>query len=171
MEVQSKPTGTRDLMLVGFVIALIGTAALISELAPDIDRYIPLLVGVGLLMVFLLSRSYLALVGAGILTGLGIGLVVATLVPSNSQADGAGATLGLGLGFISVWLISSLMGLKERHWWPLIPGLILVTVGVGLTVNGFAQPFVGPIALLLLGLLVMAVGYFRYRSTHEATGA
>lgn len=169
MELRSKPSATRDVMVVGFVIALIGTAALVSELAPAIDRYIPLFVGLGLLGVFVLSRSYLALVGAGILTGLGTGLVAATLIPTSAQADGAGATLGLGLGFISVWLVSSMLAMKERHWWPLVPGLILSTVGVGLLFDAFRRPLAGPLILLVIGFVVMAAGYLRYRGTHTPT--
>jgi hypothetical protein len=171
MEAQSRPGGTRDLMLVGLVIAVIGTAALISQLMPEFDRYVPLFIGAVLFAVFLVSRSYPALVGAGIVGGLGIGLVVAQMFPGNGLADGAGATLGLGLGFISVWLISTLLSLKERHWWPLIPGLILSIVGVSLAFDAVSKPLIAPIALLLLGVLIMGVGYFRHRYTHTSAGA
>ena len=165
MEAESRPTGGRDLMLVGFVIVLIGAAALVSELWPDFDRYLPLAVGIGLLGVFLVNRSYLALVGGGITTGLGTGLLLAQVF-QGQQADGVGALLGLGGGFIGVWLVSVLAGLKERHWWPLVPGTILLTIGTGLAFDALAQPLVGPAILVLIGVLLMGVAFVRVRQTH-----
>jgi hypothetical protein len=168
MEARSQTGGTRDLLLVGFVILLIGAAALISELWPDFDRYLPLLVGVGLLGVFAVSRSYLALVGGSVLSGLGTGLLVA-LAFASDQADGAGATLGLGLGFVSVWLISGYLHLKEHHWWPLIPGLILTTVGVGLAMDAAAAPLAVPLALVAVGAALMLAALLR-QSNRRAGG-
>jgi hypothetical protein len=160
MDAQARPGSTRDALLVGFVLVLIGTAAVISELWPDFDRYLPLLVGIGLLAVFVASRSYLALVGGAIVTGLGVGLAVAELFPGG-EADGPGAVLGLGVGFISIWLISTLLALKESHWWPLVPGLILTTVGVGMVFDAVSQPLVVPILLVVVGAAIMVVGYLR----------
>ena len=172
MEARSEPRRQRDVVIGGFVLAIIGAAALIAEFFPSFSRYVPLAIGLGLLLVFALARSYLALVGGGILTGLGGGLVIAAVVGTN--ADGPGVVLGLAAGFIGVWLISSLLGMKERHWWPLIPGGILLVVGTGLAVEAagstLAQWFV-PAVVLVAGVAIMVLGYFGVRRTGTGQSA
>ena len=168
MEASSKPVSTRDAMLGGFVLMLIGGAALISELWPDLDRYLPVLVGLGLLAIFALSRWYLALVGGAVLTGLGVGLLV-TAVIGTAEADGAGAVLGLAAGFISIWVVSRVTALKESHWWPLVPGGILTIVGTGLALDAVSievTPLVLPIVLLVFGALIIAISYIRTGRGH-----
>lgn len=163
MDAQQQRNSSRNALAWGFVLVLIGIAALASELWPDVDRYIPLVVGLGLLAVFVVTRAYLALVGGSILTGLGVGLLIADFFTTD-QADGAGAVLGLALGFISIWVVSGLMKLKEHHPWPLIPGGILLLVGTGLVLDLFEQEWsdlVVPAIVVVVGLLVMLVGYLR----------
>jgi hypothetical protein len=118
----------RDVVLAGFVVALIGAAALVSELWPGLDRYVPLIVGLGLLVTFAVGRWYATLVGGSVLTGLGVGLLAAEL-SGLPEIDGAGAVLGLAGGFLGIWIISAVVPLKQRHWWPLVPGSILAVVG------------------------------------------
>lgn len=161
MDASSRPS-SRGIMLGGSVLVLIGGAALISELWPGLDRYLPLLVGLGVLAIFALSGWYLALVGGAILSGLGSGLVIA----AGAEAAGAGAVLGLAAGFISIWLVGSLLQLRENHWWPLVPGGILTIVGAGLALDAVSagvMPLVGPIILLVVGTLIIVFGYIRAR--------
>jgi UDP-N-acetylmuramyl pentapeptide phosphotransferase/UDP-N-acetylglucosamine-1-phosphate transferase len=153
----------RSALIVGFVLVLIGGGALVSELLPDYDRYVPLLVGLGLLAVFLMTRSYVALVFAAILTGIGAGLLVADLLP-GTEDDGPGAVLGLAFGFLGIWAVSWLLRLKEHHFWPLIPGGILALVGTGLVLDLFetdASKWVIPAVVVTIGVLVMAFGFLR----------
>lgn len=170
MESQAKPTAGRDAMLGGLVLILIGAVALISQLWPDLDRYLPLVVGLGLLAVFAISRNYLALVFAGIMTGIGVALLISGTFP-QWDADGPAATLGLGFGFVSVWLISRLMRLKEHHFWPLIPGGILLTVGIALSLETMgllserALELVAPIVLLVIGGLIVVAAFIRNRGS------
>jgi len=167
MQATNSVPSSRGAIIAGVVLMIIGGAALISQLVPDYDRYIPLIVGLGLAVVFLFTRSYVALVFAGIMTGLGFGLVAAQAFPA-SQADGAGAVLGLGFGFIAVWVVSRLMALPEHHFWPLIPGLILVAVGTGLAVDTLTtdvgELFV-PAAVLVIGGLFVIGGLISSRRT------
>jgi hypothetical protein len=162
MEATTVPSRSRNTLPGGFILVLIGAAALTSEVWPDAERFVPLVVGLGLFGIFMLNRSYRALVGACVLSGLGIGLLVAALFPrGGGDADGPGAVLGLGAGFIAIWLVSALMGLKEHHFWPLIPGGILLAVGMGLVLDLFTSDvsrwFV-PAAVAVIGLIVMIVG-------------
>lgn len=172
MQAGTETTRQRDVMIGGFVLTLIGAVALVAQLFPDFSRYLPAALGVGLLLVFAFSRWYLALVGGSILTGLGTGLIIARLI--GTDADGPGAVLGLAAGFIGIWLISSLMGMKERHWWPLIPGGILLLVGSGLVVelagSRVADWFV-PAVVLLIGIVIMALGFFGVRRTGSGQSA
>ena len=154
---------SRTALVVGFVLVLIGGGALVSELLPDFDRYLPLAIGLGLLAVFFVTRAYIALIFGGILTGLGAGLLVADLLP-GTEDDGPGAVLGLASGFIGIWLVSWLTRLKEHHFWPLIPGGILALVGFGLVLDLFEQDasrWIVPAIIVGIGVLVMLAGYLR----------
>ena len=160
---------SRTALIIGFVLVLIGGGALVSELLPDFDRYVPLVIGLGLLAVFVMTRSYVALVFAGILTGIGAGLLVADLWPGTKE-DGPGAVLGLAFGFLGIWAVSWLYRLKEHHFWPLIPGGILLLVGTGLVLDLFdedASRWVVPAIVVALGVLVMVAGFLRM--SREAT--
>ena len=160
---QSAAVNARSALIVGFVLILIGGAALVSQFFPDLDRYIPLVIGIGLLGLFAITRSYVALVFAGILTGVGLGLLVADFFPGE-DADGPGAVLGIGFGFVGIWIISYLMRLKEHHFWPLIPGGILLLVGAGLVLDLFNEDvsrWAIPAVIVVIGMLVMLVGYLR----------
>ena len=160
----STPTSqSRTALVIGFVLVLIGGGALVSELLPDFDRYVPLAIGLGLLAVFLVTRAYIALIFGAILTGIGAGLLVADLLP-GTEDDGPGAVLGLAGGFLGIWLVSWLMRLKEHHFWPLIPGGILFLVGIGLVLDMFesdASRWIVPAIVVGIGVLVMVVGYLR----------
>jgi hypothetical protein len=151
----------------------IGAASLISQFFPDYDRYLPLGIGLVLVLVFAFTRNYLALVGAGVLTGLGTGLVVAQWFPGN-QADGAGAVLGLGLGFISIWVVSRLMSLPSHHLWPLIPGTILTVIGAGLAADAFSTAFgelLVPAVVLVLGIAFLIGGLLTSRRAQRKSSA
>src|SRR5688572_29639904 len=116
MQVTTNTSTSRSSIIAGSALMVIGGAALISQLFPQYDRYIPLIIGLSLAAVFAFTRNYVVLVFGGILTGLGVGLIGAQAFPTNA-ADGAGAVLGLGLGFVSVWVVGRLMSLPEHHFW------------------------------------------------------
>jgi hypothetical protein len=69
--------------------------------------------------------------------------------------------LGLGLGFVSIWAIGMLVQLAQHHWWPLIPGGILTTVGTALLIGGGAVELLDywGIALVAIGLIVVWRAY------------
>jgi hypothetical protein len=172
-ETVNATTNARGLLVGGLVLVLIGGSALLSELYPTVDRYIPLVIGIGLLALFGLGRWFLALVGGAIMSGLGIGLALAGLVRA-ANLDGAFAVLGLAGGFLGIWLISSLLSLREAHWWPLVPGSILLMVGGGLIVESSGKLLASwllPLAILAIGVLVMVIGFIRQRRLRPtATG-
>lgn len=110
----------------GAVLVAIGVLFLLGQYVPDLGRYVPLLVGLALLGVFFATRAYGFLVPGGIVTGVGTGIVLAEAVP------GAGGLflVSLGAGFALIWVLGSLLRLPENHWWPLVPGAIVATIGL-----------------------------------------
>ena len=72
-----------------------------------------------------------------------------------------GETHGLGLGFIAIFVIATLYQ-GRSHWWPLIPGGILLVSGLAEGSQAFRDLLaVGwPVVLILIGLIFLA-GAFR----------
>jgi hypothetical protein len=103
------------------------------------------------------------LIPAGVLIGLGIGILV-------NQA-GAGAIIGLGLGFLG----SALIPAPSRdepvpapiwgpRWIPVVIGVFLILVGLAI-VSGMVIPWTYIIAifLILIGIGFIARGFGRMR--------
>lgn len=79
---------------------------------------------------------------------------------------------GLGLGFVLVFVIDYLYR-REARWWPLIPGGILIVMGVSSAGFGLSWilSLIGPGALVLIGVGVLFgwVGHRRAAETPEVT--
>lgn len=147
----------RDQWVGGAVLIAIGAGLFLGQLVNDAEQFILLGIGVALLVLFAVSRNAGTLIGGGIVTGLGVGVVIA----ANTDGDTAGAAvlLGLGLGFVGVWLVGTIMRIEETRIWPLVPGAILVVLGFvvlggpeALTASEWLWP------LLLIGLGVVVIG-------------
>lgn len=108
-------------------------------------------VGVAFLVAYLVTRRDGLLIPAGILCGLGTGLVVA----AQGGPEGA-VPLGLGLGFAAITIIDAVLGEGDAAWWPLIPGGILIVVG-GSQIAGIRDIgiYLAPVALVVVGLLLL----------------
>ena len=73
-----------------------------------------------------------------------------------------GIVLGIGVGFLLIYVIDKLYQ-KDSPWWPLIPGGIMVIIGIPKTEE--VLRFVGDnwaLILIAIGLLVL-IGAFRSR--------
>jgi hypothetical protein len=159
----------RDQWVGGAVLIVIGAGILLGQVFGDAEQYILLGIGVLLLVLFAVSRNPGTLIGGGIVTGLGVGVVIA----ANTTGDIAGAAVlfGLGLGFVGVWLVGTLMRIKETTVWPLIPGAILVVLGfVVLAGPEMAEAFEWLWPLLLIGLGVGVIGAAFLRRGGGAAG-
>jgi hypothetical protein len=153
----------------GAVLITIGIALLAGQLLGNSGQFVLLGIGIVLLVLFVISRSPGTLIGGGIVTGLGAGVLVA----ANTQGDIAGSAVlfGLGLGFIGVWLVGTLMRVPETAIWPLIPGVILVLVGTIVLAGSETADTIGillPVVLIGFGVVVVLVGLWRRDS--GATG-
>jgi hypothetical protein len=123
------------------------------------------LVGIGMLALFVATRTYGWLIPGGIVTGLGAGILVQEHGPEI--ASGALVVGGLALGFISIWVIGSLFRVKGNHPWPLVPGAILGTVAVGLWLDSLSDVSVEwwPLLLIVIGVIVIGAGFWGRRTT------
>lgn len=153
---QSSSTRTvREPLIGGLVLVGLGVVLLLAQYAPAVGVYVPLVVGLALLAVFAVRRSYGALVAGAIVTGVGIGVAIAA--NASGEIAGAAVLLSLGGGFVGIWLLSQLFGLAERHWWPLVPGSILLFIGSALAIGGGAMSLITywPVVLIAVGVLIV----------------
>lgn len=162
----------RDQWVGGAVLIVIGAGILLGQLFGDAEQYILLGIGVLLLVLFAVSRNPGTLIGGGIVTGLGVGVVIA----ANTTGDIAGAAVlfGLGLGFVGVWLVGTLMRIPETTVWPLIPGAILVVIGfVVLAGPEMAETFemLWPVLLIGIGVVVIGAAFLRRGGGSSGDGA
>jgi hypothetical protein len=143
----------------GAILIAVGLMLLAAQTMPEAGRWFVLGLGLVFLAAFLTTRHYGFLVPGGILTGLGAGIAATTWV-TEGEASGALVVGGLALGFVLIWLVAEFMALAERHPWPLVPGVILGIVAVGIAAN---QPDVerwmglgvGAVMVLLGGVLIL----------------
>jgi hypothetical protein len=142
------------------VLIVIGSVLLLGQFVDDLGRAIPLVVGLSLLGLFLVKRAYGLLVAGCIVTGVGAGVLLASVasgVPSGSMV-----LLALGAGFAAIWPLSILFRLPERSAWGLVPGGILAIIGVAQWTELRLE--IGswwPLLLIGIGVIVIVRGVWR----------
>jgi hypothetical protein len=152
----------------GALLVVIGVALLLINLTGVGGVAIVLLGGLAFLATYLATRTYGFLVPGGILTGFGGALVAQDL---GLAADIG--LIGLGVGFLLILLVQSLSGaaLEAGWWWPVIPGGILVLLGVIDKLEGSAAGLVLPAMLIILGLSFLLSAAWRGVPSADADGA
>jgi len=112
---RTRITAGSTLIVVGFVLFFLQHMKGFGETA------IFAALGAIFLVGYLWRKSYGLLVPAGILLGLAVG--------SYFEEISEGATdwslFGLGCGFFLIYVLD-LLYRRRRHWWPVVPGSILV---------------------------------------------
>ena len=143
-------------LVAGLVIAGIGLFFLAGQLEPDIDKFVPMFIGLALLAVFVVTQEYGFLVPGSILTGVGIGIVLDSA--ASGEAESGVMMLALAGGFLGIWVIGSIYRLSQNHWWPLIPGGILTLTGlVQMTRTDVTSALrLWPIILIIAGAFLLA---------------
>lgn len=142
--------------------ALLGLA--LSMLLPNaLDMFSGLIffagIGIAFLWVYISDTSrWWAIIPAGVMFTLG---TVSVLDDISDGDTGGFFFIGLGLTFI---LVTLLPGGGSRTW-AMIPGAILLVFGaiLGTSLGGFTQ-YIVPVALILLGVYIMARVFIRTRS-------
>jgi len=154
-------TYTRDrkqwwALIPGLVILGIAVAVFLAE-QDLVEGYIVatiILAGVGLpfLLIFLSDRQHWwALIPAMTMTGIAAGVFLEGLGAIGGPAVGGLAVAGVSLGFVSIYLID------REQWWALIPGGVMGILAFFLLLAA-ATRFVWPIAIIVLGLLLLRSG-------------
>jgi len=133
----------------GAMLVVIGITLLLINLTGVGGVAIVLLGGLAFLATHVATRSYGFLVPGGILTGFGAALVAEDL---GLVADVG--LIGLGAGFLLIPLVQLLTGVPREGgwWWPVLPGTILVALGIIEYLEGGAAGLVLPAVLIILGL-------------------
>lgn len=143
------------------LLILIGAFALLANLLGATYFYesIPLAIGIAFAVAYVFTRQYGFLVPAGILSGVGAGVLASAAV--NPSDGGPYVVLALGLGFLSIFAVDVAVSGTALRWWPLIPGGLMLLVGTGMA--GQSQGFIhqaqvwAPVVLIALGVLILVV--------------
>jgi len=113
-----------------------------------------ILAGVGLpfLLIFLTDRKHWwALIPGMTMIGVAAAVFLEGIGVISDEAVGGLVVGGIALGFLFIYLID------RQQWWALIPGGIMGTVAFFLLVATVIE-YVWPVALILLGLLLLRSG-------------
>jgi hypothetical protein len=152
--------------LAGIVLVALGAFLLLGRWIPDVGQYAVLGIGLIMLIVFFATDEYGFLVPGGIVSGIGAGIPLSLAYAGQL---GAGLfLLAMGAGFLLIWVLAMMFRLPERHPWPVVPGLVLGTIGAALAAGERGQGVADaiatgwPVILVLAGLMLM-VGSFRRR--------
>ncbi len=153
--------------LVGGVILIsIGLLALIGQLVDwrleaNFGLYILSILGAGFLVWGVVSRNAGPMIPGGILSGLGLGVILLeTITLPEGTDDGGVFLLAFALGWALITVMTAVFTPKT-HWWPLIPGGIIAVVGLAVLYGGvFWQALnllnlLWPALLILLGLSII----------------
>lgn len=161
--------------MAGLIVIGIGVFLLLAQFVPDIGRSVPLLIGLAFLVASAVKREYGLLIPGCIISGVGVGVLLAEAV--DSRWEGAAVLFSIAAGFLAIWIISALLrrggrgwrGMDEAAqalWWPLIPGGILTIVAlVVLAEEGFESDLLRwwPLLIIGAGVIVLASAWSRAR--------
>jgi hypothetical protein len=151
----------------GLVLILIGLLLYALDRTQGIGQAaIFLVAGSVFLAGYLYRRNYGLLVPAGILLGIGAG----TVGEQRWFDFGNAFLLGLGAGFVSIFLIALLVE-RQSHWWPLIPGTILILLGLPKSESVVSYLFSNwPLVLVAAGAVILLTSLARPREPQDAPG-
>jgi hypothetical protein len=157
--------------IIGAMLVLVGFERLGNRLFPDVVTSVPLLVGLALLGLFFLTRSLGALVSGGVISGLGLGILVATR--GSPDFGAAGFLISLAGGFYLVWILGLMFERSEVRWWPVVPGSLLLAAGAVVYAARLGEQLVGlavdwwPLLPILSGLYLLLNARLRARLADE----
>ena len=152
------------LVLIGF-----GVVLLMAQLTGVGAEAVVAVIGVGFVIGYAATRRYGLLIAGSIMTGLGIGIVIET---QATGSQGEPVLLGLGIGFLAIYAVDAVIRRADAHWWPVIPGGILTTIGVliGTGRESWLENAGSwwPAILIVIGALILLTGRW---TTHPHSGA
>ena len=141
-------------IIAGLILILLGLSLSgINIFAGFSGNTILLLLGGLFIAWYFYNNAYGLLIPGCILAGLGLSSIGSHYFWHSSH----NSQLGIGLGFIAVFVID-LINNGKSHWWPLIPGGIMVFTALGQGAFGLRNLFhmIWPVILIILGLGIIA---------------
>ncbi len=146
-------------------VTLIGIGLLLFWLTrvEDIaDSVLFFVIGSLFLGAYLYSKNYGLLIPGCLLLGLGTG----TLLERMDRLDQPWQ-IGLGAGFVAIFVIALLYE-KRTHWWPLIPGgvLLISAFAIGEELRRFLFSGGLPLVLVVIGVIIL-LGTFTKRGSRD----
>jgi hypothetical protein len=129
----------------GVTLIIVGLALFVLQFFEGVgESLFFFVIGAAFLAMYARRKEYGFLVPAGIMMGLGLGFIVDS------------SSLGLGIGFLSIYVIDTVVR-GPSHWWPLIPGLILVLKAVTARYDDFGAVVSRgwPLILVIVGVLYL----------------
>ena len=162
----------RNALIGGLILIFGGALAFVGQIAPDswgLGFALLVLLGLGasFILAGLLTREAGWFIPGGILSGIGAGIALvdgplARLIPAGLLPGDEGGLFMLAFagGWFLITVLTALFA-DETHWWPLIPGGIMLLIGLA---AGFGSIFgsllnllgnLWPIALIAAGLYVL----------------
>ena len=155
-----EPRGAGDSALTwGAVLVTVGALLLAGRLSPLVAAGgAPLIIGAGCFAWWGISGNYALLLPAGVLSGIGAGLMLGT-----REFYGNPVALGLGAGFLAIYALDAARCRGRTAWWPLVPGTVLVIVGLLENTSGWVRlgSLGWPLFLIIIGLIIVAVALWR----------
>jgi hypothetical protein len=149
-------TAKRDRVFLAVVLLTGGGMLLTDRLVPDwpLGDAIALVLGLELLLWAFAARAAGVLIGGGILSGIGTGIVLVAgpLRGEDTAVVGGTWLLALGIGFALVAGLARLLRIETQDWaW--IPAACLVALGaaIGFGVTAAVIGWGGPVVLLGVG--------------------
>jgi hypothetical protein len=148
----------RQRLIAGFALVVLGLGLYWLHVTRGIrEAAVFFVVGGAFLAAYLARRNFGFLVPAGILLGMGAGLIGRGTIFDFGKAQ----LLGLGCGFVSIYLIALLYE-RRNVWWPLFPGGALILLGFPQAENVFIFFYRNwPLLLVIAGVLVMLGAFGR----------
>jgi len=141
----------RTRLATGILFIVLGLGLYGMQFLDNMGESITLLLLGGLCVAaYLYIRSRFLLIVGCVVTGLGIG----SFGERTWSVVGEFSKLGLGIGFILIYVIS-LLWEKRAHWWPLIPGTILLLLGFNAWRRFYSFLFSRGWPLILVGIGVL----------------
>lgn len=134
---------------VSLVIAGLGLFAL-EAFDEGGDAAILFVIGSVFIAGYFMWRLYGLLVAGCITFGVGLGIVAERLIDTSGDVT----VIGIGLGFAMIYVIDRATT-STAHWWPLIPGAILLIIGIS-TIAGSIGAYLWPALLIAAGVVLLA---------------
>jgi hypothetical protein len=157
----------RDGLAGGLILVVIGLIALAGQFI-ELDSFpnLGLLIvpGIGALFLLwgILTREDGLIIPGGIMSGIGLGIVLITgpFEITNGENEGGVFMLSFALGWVLITVLTAVFT-PETHWWALIPAGIMGLIGGSILVGGAFEAlltFLGtfwPVILIGLGIWIL----------------